>query len=82
MLLRTEFEKSGSGSYYFRYVTDEVRIEANDYGMTVEDKGGSKINVDDPFQYLDDDLQFQLGLTDHNIEITKKAVSYLKELLS
>lgn len=82
MLLTTEFEKSGNGSYYFRYVTDKVRIEANENGMTVEDKSGSTIKIDDPFQYLDDDLYFQLGITDLNIEITKKAVSYLKELLS
>ena len=81
MLLRTQFELNDDGNYYYLYVTDEVRIESKGQGMTVEDKKGTVLTID-PIEYLDDDLQFQLGLSNPYIEVTKKAVRIFYDLMN
>ncbi|MGM8809052.1 hypothetical protein ACS6LB_04095 [Enterobacter cloacae] len=48
-----EFNTYDDGSYYFLYVTEEVRIETNGSdGLQMETRDSRVRDIGDPFQYL------------------------------
>ncbi|WVX58921.1 hypothetical protein QEP13_13515 [Enterobacter ludwigii] len=48
-----EFNTYDDGSYYFLYVTEEVRIETNGSdGLQMETRDSRVRDLGDPFQYL------------------------------
>ncbi|MBZ7172546.1 hypothetical protein FMK58_23545 [Klebsiella variicola] len=52
-MIRMEFNTYDDGSYYFLYVTEEVRIETNGSdGLQMETRDSRVRDLGDPFQYL------------------------------
>ncbi|ELY4576826.1 hypothetical protein SMZ92_000158 [Cronobacter sakazakii] len=52
-MIRLEFNTYDDGTYYFLYVTEEVRIETNGTdGLQIETRDARVRNLGDPFQYL------------------------------
>lgn len=52
-MIRMEFNTYDDGSYYFLYVTEEVRIETNGSdGLQMETRDSRVRDIGDPFQYL------------------------------
>lgn len=52
-MIRLEFNTYDDGTYYFIYVTEEVRIETNGTnGLQIETRDSRVRDLGDPFQYL------------------------------
>lgn len=52
-MIRIEFNTYDDGTYYFLYVTEEVRIETNGSdGLQMETRDSRVRDLGDPFQYL------------------------------
>ncbi|BEK73377.1 hypothetical protein EATA6166_12690 [Enterobacter asburiae] len=52
-MIRIEFNTYDDGTYYFLYVSEEVRIETNGSdGLQMETRDSRVRDLGDPFQYL------------------------------
>lgn len=52
-MIRMEFNNYDDGTYYFLYVTEEVRIETNGIdGLQMETRDSRVWDLGEPFQYL------------------------------
>ncbi|HBX4393071.1 hypothetical protein H8F81_09420 [Klebsiella pneumoniae] len=52
-MIRIEFNTYDDGTYYFLYITEEVRIETNGIdGLQVETRDSRVRDLGDPFKYL------------------------------
>ncbi len=52
-MIRMEFNTYDDGTYYFLYVTEEVRIETDGAdGLQMETRDSKVRDLGDPFQYL------------------------------
>lgn len=85
MLIKTEFNKD-EDSFYFLYVTDEVRIETDGVaGLTIEDRSYNKHSITDPIRYLTiedhQDEYFQTSLVEPHLTTIIEAVKELYRLL-
>ncbi|MEH3983709.1 hypothetical protein [Enterobacter ludwigii] len=81
-----EFNTYDDGTYYFLYVTEEVRIETNGAdGMQMETIDSSVRDLGDPFQYLTirerKDEYFNEAIVNPYIEVLIIAVKVLHRLL-
>lgn len=77
-----EFNTYDDGTYYFHYVTEEVRIEHNGSdGLQMETHDSRVRDLGDPFQYLTikerKDEYFNESLTNPYIELLIQAASLL-----
>ncbi|MEG6348891.1 hypothetical protein [Lelliottia amnigena] len=82
-----EFNTYDDGTYYFLYITKEVRIETNGAdGLQMENSGSRVRELGEPFQYLTikerKDEYFNEALINPNIEVVIKAVEVLVSILS
>lgn len=85
-MIRIEFNTYDDGTYYFLYVTEEVRIETNGAdGLQIETFDSRVRDLGDPFQYLTikerKDECFNEAIINPYIEVVIKAVEVLCELL-
>lgn len=81
-MIRLEFNTYDDGTYYFLYVTEEVRIETNGTdGLQIETRDSKVRDLGDPFQYLTirerKDEYFNESLTNPYIELVIQAASLL-----
>jgi len=81
-MIRLEFNTYDDGTYYFLYVTEEVRIETNGTdGFQIETRDLRVRDLGDPFQYLTirerKDEYFNESLTNPYIELVIQAASLL-----
>lgn len=81
-----EFNTYDDGSYYFLYVTEEVRIENNGSdGLQMETRDSRVRDLGDPFQYLTikerKDEYFNEAIVNPYIEVLIIAVKVLHRLL-
>lgn len=81
-MIRLEFNTYDDGTYYFLYVTEEVRIETNGTdGLQIETRDSRVRDLGDPFQYLTirerKDEYFNESLTNPYIELVIQAASLL-----
>lgn len=86
MLLRTEFKIYDDGTYYFLYVTDEVRIETDGvYGLQIEDRHYQVRKLEKPMKYLTieqrKDEYFNESLINPNLDTVITAVKLLNRYL-
>lgn len=86
-MIRMEFNTYDDGTYYFLYVTEEVRIETNGYdGLQMETRDSRVRDLGDPFQYLTikerKDEYFNESLINPYVDEVIKAVEVLVSLLS
>lgn len=86
-MIRMEFNTYDDGTYYFLYITKEVRIETNGAdGLQMENSGSRVRELGEPFQYLTikerKDEYFNEALINPNIEVVIKAVEVLVSILS
>lgn len=86
-MIRMEFNTYDDGTYYFLYITKEVRIETNGAdGLQMENSGSRVRDLGEPFQYLTikerKDEYFNEALINPNIEVVIKAVEVLVSILS
>lgn len=86
-MIRMEFNTYDDGTYYFLYITKEVRIETNGAdGLQMENSGSRVRELGEPFQYLTikerKDEYFNEALINPNIEVVFKAVEVLVSILS
>lgn len=77
-----EFNTYDDGSYYFLYVTEEVRIETNGSdGLQMETRDSRVRDLGDPFQYLTikerKDEYFNESLINPHIDSVIKSVQVL-----
>lgn len=82
-----EFNTYDDGTYYFLYVTEEVRIETNSIdGLQIETRDSRVRNLGDPFQYLTikerKDEYFNESIVNPYIEVLIIAVKVLHRLLN
>jgi len=82
-----EFNTYDDGTYYFLYVTEEVRIETNGIdGLQMETRDYKVRDLGDPFQYLTlrerKDEYFNEAIINPYIEVVIKAVEILVSLLT
>ncbi|EOV8971951.1 hypothetical protein ACN6UN_001851 [Cronobacter turicensis] len=84
-----EFNTYDDGTYYFLYVTEEVRIETNGAdGLQMETFDSRVRDLGDPFQYLTirdrerKDEYFNEAIINPYIEVVIKAVEVLISILS
>ncbi|CAH5866801.1 hypothetical protein AI2905V1_1729 [Enterobacter cloacae] len=85
-MIRMEFNTYDDGSYYFLYVTEEVRIETNGSdGLQMETRDSRVRDLGDPFQYLTikerKDEYFNEAIVNPYIEVLIIAVKVLHRLL-
>lgn len=85
-MIRMEFNTYDDGTYYFLYVTDEVRIETNGSdGLQMETRDLRLRDLGDPFQYLTikerKDEYFNEAIVNPYIEVLIIAVKILHRLL-
>ncbi|ELY2855057.1 hypothetical protein SMC92_002088 [Cronobacter dublinensis] len=87
-MIRTEFNAYNDGTYYFLYVTEEVRIETNGaYGLQMETFDSRVRDLGDPFQYLTirdrerKDEHFNENLRNQNLDTVIEAVKLLNNLI-
>lgn len=85
-MIRMEFNTYNDGSYYFLYVTEEVRIETNGSdGLQMETRDSRVRDLGDPFQYLTikerKDEYFNEAIVNPYIEVLIIAVKVLHRLL-
>jgi hypothetical protein len=81
-MIRLRFNTYDDGTYYFLYVTEEVRIETNGTdGLQIETRDSRVRDLGDPFQYLTirerKDEYFNESLTNPYIELVIQAASLL-----
>lgn len=82
-VIRMEFYSYDDGTYYFLYVTEEVRIETNGVsGVQLETRDSRVRDLGDPYTYLLNiteckDEYFNESLINPNIDTVIKAVSML-----
>lgn len=81
-----EFNTYDDGSYYFLYVTEEVRIETNGSdGLQMETRDSRVRDLGDPFQYLTikerKDEYFNESLRNQYLETVIDAVEKLTAVL-
>lgn len=81
-MIRMEFNTYDDGTYYFLYVTEEVRIETNGSdGLQMETRDSMVRNLGDPFQYLTikerKDEYFNESLINPHIDSVIKSVQVL-----
>lgn len=86
-MIRMEFNTYNDGSYYFLYVTEEVRIETNGSdGLQMETRDSRVRDLGDPFQYLTikerKDEYFNEAIVNPYIEVLIIAVKVLHRLLN
>jgi len=84
MLLRKEFNEYDGDTFYFLYVTDEIRIETNGMeGLKIEDRNHSVTNIEDFTKYvnLEKDEYFQESLVHKYIDTIIEAVNVLYDHL-
>lgn len=86
-MIRMEFNTYDDGTYYFLYVTEEVRIETNGAdGLQMETRDSRVRDLGDPFQYLTikerKDEYFNESLINPYVDEVIKAVEVLVSLLS
>ncbi|HAS1685614.1 TPA: hypothetical protein I4F33_26325 [Enterobacter cloacae] len=86
-MIRMEFNTYDDGTYYFLYVTEEVRIETNGIdGLQMETRDYKVRDLGDPFQYLTlrerKDEYFNEAIINPYIEVVIKAVEILVSLLT
>ena len=81
-MIRIEFNTYDDGTYYFLYVTEEVRIETNGSdGLQMETRDSRVRDLGDPFQYLTikerKDEYFNESLINPYIDIVIKAAEII-----
>lgn len=81
-MIRIEFNTYDDGTYYFLYVTEEVRIETNGAdGLQMETFDSRVRDLGDPFQYLTirerKDEYFNESLINPYLDTMIKAVQVL-----
>ncbi|EMN1398476.1 hypothetical protein [Enterobacter hormaechei] len=82
-----EFKTYDDGSYYFLYITEEVRIETNGAdGLHMENSGSRVRDLGEPFQYLTirerKDEYFNESLINPYLDTMIKAVEVLCAVLN
>lgn len=85
-MIRMEFNTYDDGTYYFLYVTEEVRIETNGAdGLQMETVDSRVRDLGDPFQYLTikqrKDEYFNESLRNQYLETVIDAVEKLTAVL-
>ncbi|HIB6169590.1 Uncharacterised protein [Klebsiella pneumoniae] len=85
-MIRMEFNTYDDGSYYFLYVTEEVRIETNGSdGLQMETRDSRVRDLGEPFQYLTirerKDEYFNEAIINPHVEVLIIAVKVLHRLL-
>lgn len=85
-MIRMEFNTYDDGTYYFLYVTEEVRIETNGIdGLQIETRDSRVRDLGEPFQYLTikqrKDEYFNEAIVNPYIEVLIIAVKVLHRLL-
>lgn len=86
-MIRIEFNTYDDGTYYFLYVTEEVRIETNGSdGLQMETRDSRVRDLGDTFQYLTikerKDEYFNESLINSHIDTVIKSVQVLVPLLT
>lgn len=86
-MIRIEFNTYDDGTYYFLYVSEEVRIETNGSdGLQMETRDSRVRDLGDPFQYLTikqrKDEYFNESLINSHIDTVIKSVQVLVPLLT
>ncbi|CZY29450.1 hypothetical protein AABV78_003112 [Enterobacter hormaechei] len=86
-MIRMEFSTYDDGTYYFLYVTEEVRIETNGIdGLQMETRDWRVWDLGEPFQYLTiserKDVYFNETIIKPNAEELTGAVKTLHRLLN
>ncbi|SAE04534.1 hypothetical protein DJ481_18110 [Enterobacter hormaechei] len=86
-MIRMEFKTYDDGSYYFLYITEEVRIETNGAdGLHMENSGSRVRDLGEPFQYLTirerKDEYFNESLINPYLDTMIKAVEVLCAVLN
>ncbi|MEZ0581362.1 hypothetical protein ACA373_00015 [Erwinia sp. STN24] len=81
--MKTEFNIYDDDTYYFLYVTDEVRIETDGIdGLMIEDRNCNLRKISDPMKYLtiknEPDEYFNESLINPHIDTLIEAVKVLK----
>ena len=80
MFIRKEFNQYDDDTFYFLYVTDEIRIETNGIkGLEIEDRNHNVTNIEDFTKYvnLEKDEYFQESLVNIYIDTIIEAVRVL-----
>lgn len=85
-MIRIEFNTYDDGTYYFLYVTEEVRIETNGSdGLQMETRDSRVRDLGDPFQYLTikerKDEYFNESLCNQYIDTVIEAIKTLNGLI-
>lgn len=85
-MIRIEFNTYDDGTYYFLYVSEEVRIETNGSdGLQMETRDSRVRELGEPFQYLTikerKDEYFNESLINPNVDLIISAVKTLHRLL-
>lgn len=85
-MIRIEFNTYDDGTYYFLYVTEEVRIETNGSdGLQMETRDTRVRDLGDPFQYLTikerKDEYFNESLRNQYIDTVIEAIKTLNGLI-
>ena len=86
-MIRMEFNTYDDGTYYFLYVTEEVRIETNGIdGLQMETRDSRVWALGEPFQYLTiserKDEYFNEILRNQYLDTVIEAVKILHRLLN
>ncbi|MEI4827639.1 hypothetical protein WA856_25765 [Klebsiella pneumoniae] len=81
-MIKLEFNTYDDGTYYFLYVTEEVRIETNGIdGLQMETHDARVRDLGDPFQYLTirerKDEYFNESLHNPHIDVVIHAIKVL-----
>lgn len=85
-MIRMEFNTYDDGTYYFLYVTEEVRIETNGSdGLQMETFDSRVRDLGDPFQYFTikerKDEYFNESLCNQYIDTVIEAIKTLNGLI-
>ncbi|WP_354690972.1 hypothetical protein [Phytobacter sp. RSE-02] len=80
-----EFREGDDGTYYYHYITDEVRISTDGIVLTIETRDFKVRNLGEPFQYLTirerRDEYFNESLINPYIDTVIEAVEKLHVIL-
>ncbi|EHN8849956.1 hypothetical protein F6R81_001174 [Enterobacter hormaechei] len=85
-MIRMEFNNYDDGTYYFLYVTEEVRIETNGIdGLQMETRDSRVWDLGEPFQYLTiserKNEYFNKSLRNQYLDTVIEAVRILNNLI-
>ncbi|PDP89877.1 hypothetical protein CGQ17_22700 [Enterobacter cloacae] len=87
-MIRKEFNTYDDGTYYFLYITEEVRIETNSIdGLQIETRDSTVRDLGEPFKYLTirdrerKDEYFNESLCNQYIDTVIEAVKKLNNLI-